>query len=253
MELRGEILVREDESLDDLILGDMKVIQPRRGYRFSLDAVLLAQFPVLDGVQSVVDLGSGSGVIPLIMSWRSPATSIIGIELQPDMAERSRRSVSFNALNERIRIIQADIREIKAALPPASAGLVVCNPPFWKKGEGHISNHPGEAIARHELEVDINDICWAAAYLLNDGGHFCVIQRAERLTEVVTAMMASRLQASRIRAVHSFAGEEASLVLVEGKKKSRGGVRILPPLIIYDSLGVYSSEVKRWYGRCGDA
>lgn len=252
MELRGDNLVREEESLDDLILGDLKVIQPRRGYRFSLDAILLAHFPVLAGVQSAVDLGSGSGVIPLILSWRSPTTGIIGIELQPDMAERSRRSVSYNELNERIRIIQADIRHIKAALPPASAGLVVCNPPFWKKGEGHISNHPGEAIARHELEVDFLDICVAAAYLLKDGGHFCVIQRAERLAEVVAAMTASRLQTSRIRAVHSFAGEEATLVLVEGKKKSRGGVRILPPLIIYDSPGVYNSEVKRWYGRTGD-
>ena len=252
MDLGGNNLVREDESLDDLILGGLKVIQPRRGYRFSLDAVLLAQFPVLDGVESAVDLGSGSGVIPLIMSWRSPTTNIIGIELQPEMAERSKRSISYNNLSECIRIIQADIREIKAALPPASAGLVICNPPFWKKGEGHISRHPGEAIARHELEVDFNDICVAAAYLLKDGGHFCVIQRAERLTEVVAAMTASRLQASRIRTVHSFAGEEAALILVEGKKKSRGGIRILSPLIIYESPGIYSTELNGWYGRTED-
>ncbi|MGE5390679.1 MAG: tRNA1(Val) (adenine(37)-N6)-methyltransferase [Deltaproteobacteria bacterium] len=249
MERVDHNLVREDESLDDLILGGMKVIQPRRGYRFSLDAVLLAHFPVLDGVESAVDLGSGGGVIPLIMSWRSPSLSVIGIELQAGMAERSMRTISFNDLDGRIRIIPADIREIKTALPPASAGLVVCNPPFWKKGEGHISNHPEEAIARHELEVEFKDICWAAAYLLKDGGHFCVIQRAERLNEVMAAMTGNRLQVRRIRTVHSFAEDDASLVLVEGRKNSRGGVRIMPPLVIYQEPGFYSSEVNGWYGR----
>jgi len=252
LEQVGDNLVREDESLDDLILGGLKVIQPRRGYRFSLDAVLLAHFAVLNGVEAAVDLGSGSGVIPLIMSWRSPALNVVGIELQADMAERSLRTLTYNDLNNRIRIIPADIREIKSALPPASVGLVVCNPPFWKKGEGHISSHAGEAIARHELAVEFTDICKAAAYLLMDGGHFCVIQRAERLTEVAAVMTGSRLQVRRIRTVHSLAGDDAVLVLVEGRKNSRGGVRIMPPLIIYQEPGVYSAEVNHWYGRNHD-
>lgn len=252
MERVDEKLVREDETLDDLILGGLKVIQPRQGYRFSLDAVLLAHFPVLDGIDSAVDLGSGSGVIPLIMSGRSPAFSMIGIELQADMAERSRRSISYNGLDGRIRIIPADIREIKSALPPASAGLVICNPPFWKKGEGHVSRHPEEAIARHELEVVFNDICAAAAWLLKDGGHFCVIQRAERLVEVTAAMAKHKLQVSRIRTVHSFAGEDATLVLTEARKNRRGGVRIMAPLVIYQEPGEYSAEVNAWYGRTSD-
>jgi len=253
LERVGDNPVREDESLDDLILGGMKVIQPRRGYRFSLDAVLLAHFPELDGVRSAVDLGSGSGVIPLIMSWRSPDLAVIGIELQAEVAERSRRSISYNELEGRIRIIPADIRKIRNALSPASADLVVCNPPFWKKGEGHLSSHPEEAVARHELEVEFIDICRAAAYLLKDGGHFCVIQRAERLAEVMAAMTSNRLQVRRIRSVHSLAGDDATLVLVEGRKNSRGGVRIMPPLVIYQEPGVYSPEVNRWYGRGQDA
>lgn len=249
MEQDDKNLVQASETLDDLILGGLKVIQPRWGYRFSLDAVLLAHFAVLDGVESLVDLGSGSGVIPLILSYRSPSLSITGIELQEDMAERSRRSISYNGLSERIGIVQADIKQIKSVLSPASSELVVSNPPFWKKGEGHISSHPGEAIARHELEVELKDICMAAAYLLKDGGHFCVIHRANRLTDIIGAMTACRLQPDRMRAVHSFSEEDAALVLVDGRKNGRGGVNIMPPLVIYQEQGVYCPEVDLWYGR----
>ena len=252
MEQMENNLVREDESLDDLILGGLQVIQPHRGYRFSLDAVLLAHFPVLNGVESAVDLGSGSGVIPLILSYRSSSMTITGVELQADMVDRSMRSMRLNGLNKRIRIIQADLRETKSLLPVTSAQLVVCNPPFWKKGEGQISSHSGEAVARHELEAEFSDICMAAARLLKDGGHFCVIHRAERTAEVIATMTASRLQVSRIRAVHSFSGENAALVLVEGKKNGRGGVKILPPLVIYKEPGVYSQELNGWYGRTED-
>lgn len=249
MEQMDNNLIREDESLDDLILGGLQVIQPRQGYRFSLDAVLLAHFPELGGIESSVDLGSGSGVIPLILSFRSPSITVTGIELQTDMVERSQRSLQLNDLEKRIQIIMADLREIKAVLPAASVQLVVCNPPFWKKGEGHISSRPGEAVARHELQAELDDICMAAAWLLKDGGRFCVIHRAERLYEVMAAMTDHRLAVSRIRAVQSFSPDNAALVLVEGRKNSRGGVKILPPLVIYQAPGVYSQEVNQWYGR----
>lgn len=246
-------LVRADESLDDLILGGLKVIQPRQGYRFSLDAVLLAHFPLMEEVELVVDLGTGSGVIPLIMAHRSASARIVGIEIQEEMAKRARRSILYNNLSDRINIIEGDIKNIDQYLPGACAQLVVSNPPFWKKGQGHISKNPDEAIARHELKVELEDICVAAAYLLKSGGHFCLIHRAERLAEIIEAMSYHRLPVRRIRAIHSFSQENAGLILVEGKKNGRSGVRLLPPLIVYEQPGVYSPEINCWYGRSQDA
>lgn len=240
-------IVKENETLDDLIVGNMKLIQAVHGYRFSLDAVLLAHFPDLTGVNQVVDLGTGSGIIPHLLTVRSPDVRITGIEIQTEMAERARRSVRLNQLENRIEIIQADIREIEKTLPRGSAELVLSNPPFWRKGEGHISSNPEEAAARHELNLNLDELADSGAYLLEQRGRMAIIQRAERLEDVMETFRRHKLFLKRLRVIHSFVGRSATLVLIEAVKSRRGSMTILPPLIIYDKPGEYCQEIKQIY------
>jgi len=240
-------LIYADETLDDLILGGYKLIQPCQGYRFSIDAVLLAHFADLKKVKQVVELGCGNGVIPLLLAARSGAIKVTGIEIQEAMVKRARRSVEYNHLQEQVEIISGDLQEIDKYLPAASTDLVLSNPPFWSRGEGHISKNPEEACARHEIAMDLKGLVRAAAFLLTPGGSFCLIHRAERLTDIVNNCTAHRLLPVRLRTVHSFWQEEAKLILLEAKKREQGRLQVLPPLVIYNKPGEYSEEINRYY------
>lgn len=244
----GELLSR-DESLDDLILGGLKIIQARRGYRFSLDSVLLAHFPDLEAVVQAVDLGTGNGVIPLILGARSPQLKVAGIELQPAMADRARRSMKLNRVEERITIIEADIREIENHLSGGCAELVLSNPPFWKRGQGKVSRNPEQAVARHELCLELGEVWSKGAYLLKPGGHMAVIQPVNRLVESLAHVEKQGLGICRLRMVHAFREREAGLVLLEAVKQKRPVLKVLPPLIIYADGGGYSQEILTWYGQ----
>lgn len=241
--------LRDDESLDDLILGNLKVFQPRQGYRFSLDAVLLAHFPADTRIRQVIELGSGSGVVSLLMAWRAPQARITAIEVQPAMVGRSRRSVILNGLQEQIDIIEADIRETEKILPGGIAELVLSNPPFWRKGEGKVSHDPEEAVARHEIMLDLPELVEKGAYLLLPGGKIDIIHRADRLDEAMELFRSYKIPVRRLRFIHSFRERAARLVLIEGVKNPPGPVTIMPPLIIYEQPGVYSQELRNIYGR----
>lgn len=243
------MFLKEDETLDDLIIGNLKIVQPTKGYRFSIDAVLIAHFCLLEGVKTVVDLGSGSGVIPLILSQRDKGIIIKGVEIQESMVDRAKRSIQINHLEERIQIIHGDIKKIGDVLPPESAELVVCNPPFWRKNEGWVSQNREEAVARHELEVDFAYIVKAAYYLLPSRGKFAFIQRADRFLEGFKLLEKNNIGISRVRWVHSRKDQTAKLVLVEGIKNKPPNLKILPPLIIYEDHGDYCQELKEIYGR----
>ena len=238
---------RPDESIDDLILGGLKLIQAREGYRFSLDAVLLAHFAELQGIDRAVDLGTGNGVIPLLLAHRSPSLSITGIELQANMADRARRNVEYNDLEQRIEIIQGDTRKVEQILSRGWAELVLSNPPFWRKGEGLLNNHPEEAIARHEIELELPEMMAAAAYLLAARGKLVFIHRAERMLEIINQLANYKLAPRRLRLVHPFADRDAKLLLLEAEKNGKGKLQILPPLVIYQKTGIYCEEIKQIY------
>lgn len=241
-------VLNENETLDELILGDMKIIQAVHGYRFSLDSVLLAHFPELTGVSHIIDLGTGSGVIPLLLAVRAPDLCITGIEIQSAMVERAKRSIHLNGLEHRIEIIQSDIKEIDKTLAGGSAELVLSNPPFWKKGEGYLSSNMEEAVARHELNLNLEELVDRGAYLLVERGKMVIIQRAERLEEAMETFRRHKLFLKRLRMIHSFEGSKATLFLLEGIKNRRGRLSILAPFIIYQKPGEYSEEIKRLYG-----
>lgn len=241
-------LLRDGETLDDLIIGGLRIIQPLKGYRFSIDAVLLAHFADLHGVRRVVELGMGNGVIPLLLSQRDPGIYILGVEMQSAMVDRAGRSVLINNLQTRINILQADVRKLKEILPGGSAELVLSNPPFWKKGEGHINRDQEEAVARHELELTLEELVGAAAHLLAPRGSVALIHRAARLNEIADVFSRHGLSLSRVRMVHPYADRPANLVLVEAKSDQGGEMRVLPPLIIYSGFNRYNDEIRQYYG-----
>ncbi len=243
-----KIILHEDESLDDLILGGMQVIQSTRGYRFSLDAVLLAHFSESVPNQAV-ELGGGSGVVSLIMAWRCPRTSFTLIEIQPAMVDRARRSIALNGLEERMEVLEGDIRDIESLMQRGSADLVVSNPPFWKKGEGKISSNSEEAIARHELNLNLEELVQKGSYLLRQGGKMDIIHRAERLEEATEIFRRYKMPVRKLRLIHSFIDREARLVLIEAEKNRPGPLHIMPPLIIYDKAGEYGTELRQIYNR----
>lgn len=241
------VAVHADETLDDLRLGGLKIIQKRDGYRFSLDPILLCGFASVDGVEAVVDLGTGSGVIPLLLARTSAATRIVGVELQAGLADRARRSVVLNGLAERIEIVEGDLRAVAGQLGVQSFDLVLSNPPFRQEGSGKIAPEAERAAARHELAGGLADFLKAAALLLRPGGRCCLIYLAERLTDLLLELRRAGLEPKRLRMVQSRSGDSARLLLVEARRGGRPGLVVEAPLLIYAGEA-YSPEVLAWYG-----
>jgi tRNA1Val (adenine37-N6)-methyltransferase len=231
------------ESLDTLFDGRLNLLQSRSGYRFSLDALLLAYFVTVKPRERIVDLGTGNGVVALVLARLYPSSALTGIELQSAMAERAERNVELNGLDGRIEILHADVRQITARMSAAGFDVAVCNPPYRKPGSGRISANAERQAARHETQGNLHDFLRAATYLLRHKGRMAICYSALRVTDLIAAMRQARLEPKRLRMVHSFHGREASLVLVEGVKGGRAGVAVSSPLIIYRQGKAYSDEV----------
>jgi len=237
------VLPTGDRTLDALFNGQLRILQSRKGYRFSLDAVLLATFASPRGAEKVVDLGAGSGVVSLILAKLHPNLAVTGLEIQETMVTCAQKSARLNQLESRVTILQCDVRRIAKVLPPGRADLVVCNPPYRKPTSGRISPNTEKQIARHEVKASLGDFLGAGAYLLSAKGRMAVSYPAIRTVDLLATMRAAGLEPKRLRMVHSFAGAEASLVLVEGAKGGRSGMKILAPLVIYEKGKQYSAEV----------
>lgn len=241
---------RSVESIDSLCGGEVKVVQPRVGYRFSLDPLLLAAFAEVPATATVADLGTGSGVIPLLLARVGKGRQFVGIELQEDAVSRAKRSVVLNRLEDSIRIVRADIRDLSGDFAAGSFVVVVTNPPYRPPASGRIAPGAERGAARHELAGGLTDFLRTAAFLLNNGGRFFIVYLAERLAELCDEMRTFRLEPKRLRLVHSRRGEAAKLVLVEGRKHARPGVKIEAPLIVYrDGVGrEYTEEMQTLLG-----
>ena len=232
-----------DRTLDALFNGQLRILQSRKGYRFSLDSVLLATFASPRGAEKVVDLGAGSGVVSLILAKLHPNLAVTGLEVQETMVTCAQKSARLNQLESRVTILQCDVRRIAKVLPPGGADLVVCNPPYRKPTSGRISPNTEKQIARHEVKASLGDFLRAGAYLLPAKGRMTVSYPAVRCVDLLAIMREANIEPKRLRMVHSFAGAEASLVLVEGVKGGRSGLKILAPLVIYEKGKQYGTEV----------
>ena len=237
------VLPTGERTLDALFNGQLRILQSRKGYRFSLDAVLLAAFASPRGGGKVVDLGAGSGVVSLILAKLHPNLAVTGLEIQEPMVACAQKSARLNQLERRVTILHGDVRRIAKVLPPGGADLVVCNPPYRKPTSGRISPNTEKQIARHEVKASLGDFLGAGAYLLRAKGRMAVSYPAVRTVDLLATMRQANIEPKRLRLVHSFAGAEASLVLVEGTKGGRTGIEVLAPLVIYEKGNQYSAEV----------
>jgi tRNA1Val (adenine37-N6)-methyltransferase len=237
-----------DETIDPLGLLNLRMIQPKKGYRFSMDPFLLCGFSGFGAERAIYDLGCGNGVIPLLAADHSAAVQIVGVERQPQMVERARRNVVLNNMADRVTILQGDLRSIEQLCSAQSADLVLANPPFRVPEKGRISSNHERAAARHELAGGLETFLRAAYYLLKEGGRCCLVFLPERLAELLALMQQLHLEPKRLRLVHHTLGEAARLVLVEGFKEGKPGMIVEAPLLVYNGEGQdYTEEVLAMY------
>ncbi len=235
----------ETETLERLNIGKLQFIQPKQGCRFSVDAVLLADFMTVKPDERLIDLGTGTGIIPLLAAALTSAKEIVGVELQERLFQLACRNVRLNFLEARIRIVQADMKQIVHTFRAGEFAVVCSNPPYRKVGSGRLNPGAEEAIARHEIACQLDDLLTAAKYLITPGGKLFVIYLPERLSELLSGLSAYRLEPKRVRCVHTAAHTPATLVLVEAQRDAAPGLTVLPPLFLYSEKHIYSVEAKR--------
>ena len=233
-----EVKLRPGETLDEFLDGRLRLIQSARGYRFSIDAVLLARFVTVRPGDVVVDLGAGCGIISLLLLLEKPVARVLALEIQESLADQAVRNASLNGVTDRMAVMLADLRRVPFRKPLAD--VVVCNPPYRRPGSGRVNPDFERAIARHEIMASLNDILSAASALLNPRGRVALIYPAGRLVDVVVRMRAFDFEPKRIQVVYPSMEEESKLVLVEGARGGKGGVKILPPLMDQGEFSIVS-------------
>lgn len=229
---------------DTFFNGRIKVKQDRSGYRFSLDSILLASHAAPRPGDKVVDLGTGCGIISLIMAYREPNLKIYGIEVQKELADIAGSNVEENHMGDIITILCKDMIALKNDMISGPVDLIVSNPPYRKADSGRINPDIQRAVARHEIKISLDDITATVRRVLRTAGRFVTIYSAERITDLLTHLRSEDIEPKFIRMIHSDIKTEAKLVLVEGIKGGRPGTKIGPPLLIYDENGSYTQEVE---------
>jgi len=231
-------------TLDGLFQGEIKLFQPSDGYRFSIDAPILASFVKVKKGEKLIELGTGNGVILIILGKKySYLEELWGIEIQRDLFELAQENVKMNGLSERIRIIEGDVKEIERHFSPQSFQVVVSNPPYYPASSGRINPENKKALARHEIMGTIEDFLNATSYLLKEKGRCYFIYPQKRAITLLVEMRKRRLEPKKIRFVHPKPKEEAKMVLVEGIKGGKEGLVVEPPLYIFDQKGSYTEEM----------
>jgi len=238
----------EGERLDDLLIDNMKLIQRPDQFCFSIDAVLLAHFGGVKPTQSILDLGTGTGVIPLLLSARG-VTILTGIELNPIMADIARRNVQLNGKLDKITVIEGDYCHVPDLVASGSYDVVYANPPYREAARGYVSPVAGLRLAKHETTATLVDVLRAVRYTVKYRGRFRMIHLAERCVDIMAAMRHYDLEPKVLQLIHSRRDRAAKLLLIEGVRGGKPGIQVLPPVIIYDNSGDYSETVRRWYGK----
>lgn len=237
------INLREDERLDDLQRKGYKIIQNTKIFCFGIDAVLLADFAKMSAKENAIDLGTGNGIIPMLMEARYGGVHYDGLEIQDINVEMARRSVEMNGLTEKVSIVQGDIKEASKIFGAAKYDVVTSNPPYMNENHGLTNPDSHKAIARHELLCTLDDVVREAAKLLKVGGHFYMIHRPHRLVEIFDKLTEYKLEPKRVRFVHPFADKDANMVLIDAIKGAKSMVKIENPLVVYKEPGVYTQEL----------
>lgn len=241
-------MIKTDECLDDLQNG-LFIIQKQNGFKFGIDAVLLADFAKNARSSVTLDLCTGTGIVPILLSEKTNTPKIYGLEIQADIAEMARRSVQYNNLNERVCIEEGDLNNAPCIYGKGKFDKLTCNPPYMKCGAGLQNDADTKSVSRHEILCTLDDVLRVSRELLMSKGRFFMVHRASRLADILCTMRKYGIEPKRLRLVHPSPEKAPNLVLVEGMKDGGEELKILPPLYVYDSDGNYSEEINKIYGR----
>ena len=238
----------ENERLDDLQRNGLKIIQKTDGFCFGMDAVLLSGFASVKPGERALDLGTGTGIIPLLLSAKTKGDHFTGLEIQTEIMKMAQRSVALNGLEKKIDIIQGDIKEASRIFGAASFDVVTSNPPYMN--DAHGLKNPGDvkAISRHEVLCTLEDVVLEGTKALKPGGRFYMVHRPHRLAEIITVMRQYKLEPKRMKFVHPFADKDANMVLIEAVRGGGAWLKLEPPVIVYKEPGVYTDEIYEIYG-----
>ena len=228
-----------DETLDDLLRGELKLIQKRRGYRYSVDALLLAHFVLPAAGETVLELGAGSGVIPLILAQRGSPNKITAVEIQRRLAGMAQRNVRLNRFEHLITVLHRDLKKLPEIFPPGSFDLILSNPPFRPLGSGNLSANPEKAIARHELRITLPELLGVSHYLVRPTGRICLVYPFERWSNLLSEIRKAGLAITRTQLAYDRKGGKPRLGLVEARIKTKGKAEELPPIWIETEKGKF--------------
>lgn len=240
--------LKEHERIDDLHRNGYRIIQKEKAFCFGMDAVLLSGFAVVKPGEKALDLGTGTGIIPILLEAKTDGSHFTGLEIQEEMAEMAGRSVILNGLEQKIDIITGDIKEAGRIFGGASFDIVTTNPPYMNDSHGLKNPDLPKAIARHEVLCTLEDVVREGAKVLRPGGRFYIVHRPHRLIEIITALTKYRLEPKRMKLVHPFVDKEANMVLIEAVRGGRSMLKVEKPLIVYKEPGVYTDEIYDIYG-----
>lgn len=242
------VLLKEQERIDELQRNGYKIIQNPEKFSFGMDAVLLSGFVRAKEGAQILDLGTGTGIIPLLLAAKTKAAHLSALEIQPESADMARRSVALNGLEKKIDVIEGDIKEADKLFGAASFDVITCNPPYMIGRHGLQNPDAPKAIARHEILCTLEDVIRVTARLLKPGGNFFMVHRPFRLAEIITLLVRYRLEPKRMQLVYPYVDKEPNMVLLEANRGGKSRMTVEKPLIVYESRGVYTREIYDIYG-----
>ena len=244
----NKIEIKRNERIDDLQRNGYRIIQDPDRFCFGMDAVLLSGFVKVKSGEKVLDMGTGTGIIPILLEAKTPAGHLTGLEIQPESADMASRSVLLNGLEEKISVIMGDIKEAERLFGAASFDVVTTNPPYMIADHGLTNPEDAKAIARHEILCTLEDIIAQTAKVLRPGGNFFMVHRPFRLAEIMVLLHSYKLEPKRMQLVYPYADKEPNMVLIEANRGGRSGMRVEKPLIIFSEPGIYMPEIREKYG-----
>ena len=243
-----DVKLRPEERLDDLQVNGYEIIQHPGKFCFGMDAVLLANFARVKEKERVLDLGTGTGIIPILLTAKTKGQSFVGLEIQEESADMARRSVQHNCLEEKVEIVTGDIKEAAEIFGPVSFDVITVNPPYMIGQHGIANASDTKAIARHEVLCTLDDVLRESAKMLKPKGRFYMVHRPFRLAEILSKMVTVGIEPKRMRMVHPFIDKEPNMVLIEGLRGVNSRMTVEPPLVVYKEVGVYNDELLAEYG-----
>lgn len=242
------IELKENERVDDLQRNGYQIIQKKDGFCFGMDAVLLSGFASVKQGERAIDLGTGTGIIPILLEAKYEGDHYTGLEIQEEVADMARRSVALNHLEDKVSIVTGDMKEASRLFGAAAFDVVTSNPPYMVDAHGLKNPDMAKAIARHEILCTLDDVAREAAKLLRPGGRFYLVHRPHRLIEIITALTKYKMEPKRMKMVHPFVDKEANMVLIEAVRGGRSMIKVEAPIVVYKEPGVYTDEIYDIYG-----